>query len=89
MPLAAYPPLPPAPDEHPRVAVMFALKVKPGGAGKAVGVEVRYRQDGKLFKQVFRQQVYACSVPSLTDEMDVFGEFEDEVKGISGWRAKS
>jgi hypothetical protein len=45
---------------------------------------------------IFRQQVYACSVPTLTaahcpgvkDELDVFGEFEDEVRGISGRRAR-
>ena len=94
VPLADFPPLPPATDEHPQAVVMFALGVKPGGAGKAVGVELRYRQGGKLRKQVFRQQVYVCSVPTLKDadcpgvedEMDVFGEFEDEVKGTSGRR---
>jgi hypothetical protein len=76
--------------------VVFALRVKPNGAGKAVGVEVQYREGGKLRKQVFRQQVYVCWVPTLKDadcpgvkdEMDVFGDFEDEVKGISGRRAK-
>lgn len=94
--LSQYPPLPPATDEHSQVTVMFALGVKPGGAGKAVGVEVRYRQGGELRRQVFREQVYVCSVPSIEvgdcpgveDEMDVFGEFEDEVKGISGRRDK-
>ncbi|MGH8992422.1 MAG: hypothetical protein ACRDZ7_13010 [Acidimicrobiia bacterium] len=77
--------------------MMFALKIKPNGAGKAVGVEVHYRQDGKVRKQVFRQQVYVCWVPTLKDancpgvedEMDVFGEFEDEVKGISGRRDRN
>ncbi len=94
VPLPEFPPLPPATDEDPQVAVVFGLGVKPGGAGKAVGVEVRYRQDGKLRKQVFRQQVYVCSVPTSQEdncpgverEQDVFGEFEDEVKGISGRR---
>ncbi len=95
VPLSEFPPLAPAADEDPQVVVMFALGVKPGGAGKAVGVEVRYRQGGRLRKQVFRQQVYVCWVPRLKDadcpgvqnEMDVFGEFEDEVKGISGRRS--
>lgn len=95
VPLSEFPPLEPATDEHPQVTVMFALGVKPGGAGKAVGVEVQYRQGGKLRKQVFRRQVYVCWVPTLKDadcpgvenEMDVFGEFEDEVKGISGRRS--
>jgi hypothetical protein len=97
VPLAEFPPLPPATDEHSQVTVMFALGVKPGGAGKAVGVEVHYREDGKLRKQVFRQQVYVCWVPAFGDgvecpgverEQDVFGEFEDEVKGISDRRTR-
>jgi hypothetical protein len=96
VPLSDFPALAPATGEEPQVTVMFALTVKPGGAGKAVGVEVQYRQGGKLRKQVFRQQVYVCSVPSLQvgdcpgveHEQDVFGEFEDEVKGISGRRTR-
>jgi hypothetical protein len=96
VPLSEFPPLPPAADEDPQVSVIFALGVKPGGAGKAVGVEVQYRQGGKLRKQVFRQQVYVCSVPSIEvgdcpgveHEQDVFGEFEDEVKGIRGRRPR-
>ena len=98
VPLEEFPPVPSAPDEDPQAVVMFALEVKPGGAGKAVGVEVRYRQDGKLRRQVFRQQVYVCWVPTFEGDVkcpgvereeDVFGEFEDEVKGISGRRDKS
>jgi hypothetical protein len=53
----------------------------------AVGVEVRYRQGGKLRRQVFRQQVFVCSVPSLKvdcpghDDPDkVFGDFDDVIK---------
>ncbi len=97
VPLSEFPPLAPAADEHPQVTVVFALGVKPGGSGKAVGVEVHYREGGELRKQVFRQQVYVCWVPSfgdnvecpgVEDEMDVFGEFEDEVKGISGRRTR-
>jgi hypothetical protein len=96
VPLAQFPPLAPATNDDPQAVVMFALAVKPGGAGKAVGVELKYRQGGKLRKQVFRQQVYVCWVPTLRDadcpgvedEMDVFGEFEDEVKGISGRRTR-
>jgi hypothetical protein len=97
VPLSEFPALAPATSEDPQVAVMFALGVKPGGAGKAVGVEVHYRQGGKLRKQVFRQQAYVCWVPAwgddvecpgVEDEMDVFGEFEDEVKGISGRRTR-
>ncbi len=94
VPLSEFPPLAPNAKEE-QVAVIYALGVKPGGAGKAVGVEVHYRQGGKLRKQVFRQQVYVCSVPSLKvgdcpgvkHPNDVFGEFEDEVKGISGRRS--
>lgn len=96
VPLSEFPPLAPAADEDTQAVVMFALGVKPGGAGKAVGVEVRYRQGGKLRKQVFRQQVYVCWVesikvgdcPGATRPMDVFGEFDDEVKGISGRRTR-
>ena len=96
VPLSAFPPLAPNAKEG-QAVVMFALRVKPGGAGKAVGVEVRYRQGGRLRKQVFRQQVYVCWVPSFEGEVncpgvenpnDVFGEFEDEVKGISGRRTE-
>lgn len=96
VPLPEFPPLAPAADEDPQVVVMFALGVKPHGAGKAVGVEVRYRQDGKLRKQVFRQQVYVCWVesikvgecPGATHFTEVFGEFEDEVRGINGPRSR-
>jgi hypothetical protein len=96
VPLSEFPAIAPATNEDPQAAVIFALRVKPNGAGKAVGVEVHYREGGKLRKQVFPQQVYVCWVPSLTeadcpgvkDEMDVFGSFEDEVKGISGRRTR-
>ncbi|MGH9042191.1 MAG: hypothetical protein ACRDZ3_18385 [Acidimicrobiia bacterium] len=92
VPLSEFPPIAPTSSEDPQATVMFALRVRPDGAGKAVGVEVRYRQDGKLRKQVFRQQVYVCWVPTLKDancpgvkdERDVFGDFEDEVEGIGG-----
>lgn len=69
---------------------MFGLRVKPHGAGKAVGIEVTYRQDGKLRKQVFEDQVYVCWVPQLegadcpgvddSSYSNVFGDFEDEVR---------
>jgi hypothetical protein len=65
--------------------------VKPQSAGKAVGIELTYREQGKLRKQVFEDQVYVCWVPALKDAdcpgvddskySDVFGDFEDEVKG--------
>jgi hypothetical protein len=90
VPLADYPPVPPAPDEHEQAKIMFGLRVKPHGAGKAVGIEVTYRQGGKLRKQVFEDQVYVCWVPTKEDGdcpgvddssySDVFGDFEDEVK---------
>jgi hypothetical protein len=92
VPLAEYPPVPPAQDDDPQAAVMFGLRVKPQGAGKAVGIEVTYRQKGKLRKQEFEEQVYVCWVPSLSDgsdcpgpkrPFDFFGDYEDEVKGIS------
>lgn len=89
--LSEFPPLAPNGKDE-QAVVIFALGVKPGGAGKAVGVEVHYRQGGKLQKQVFRQQVHVCWVPSFEGEVncpgpknpnDFFGEFEDEVKGTS------
>lgn len=90
VPLADYPPIPPAPDDHEQAVVMFGLSVKNQGAGKAVGIEVTYRQAGKLRKQVFEDQVYVCWVPQFKDPdcpgvddssySDVFGDFEDEVK---------
>lgn len=91
VPLPEYPPVPPSKDDEAAAKIMFGLKVREGGAGKAVGVEVTYRQKGKLRRQLFREQVYVCSVaslqvddcPGVEDEMDVFGDFEDEVKGIS------
>lgn len=89
-PLRDYPPIPPAGNEDDQAKVMFGLRVKPKGAGKAVGIEIKYRQGGKLRKQVFEDQVYVCWVPSLKDAdcpgvdaskySDVFGDFEDEVK---------
>ena len=91
VPLAKYPPVPPAKGEEDQAKVMFGLRVKPQGAGKAVGIEVTYRQKGRLRKQVFKDQVYVCWVPSSKDTdcpgvdgsrySDVFGDFEDEVKG--------
>lgn len=90
--LRDYPPIPPAVGEDDQAKVMFGLRVKPNGAGKAVGIEIKYRQGGKLRKQVFEDQVYACWVPSLKDAdcpgvddskySDVFGDFEDEVKAV-------
>lgn len=87
-----YPPVPPAPDDQEQAVVMFGLRVKPHGAGKAVGIEVTYRQAGKLRKQVFQDQVYVCWVPAKEDRdcpgvddskySDVFGDFEEEVKEV-------
>lgn len=91
VPLPDYPPIPPAPDGQEQAVVMFGLRVKPQGAGKAVGIEVTYREKGSLRKQVFEDQVYVCWVPQLKDadcpgpenSLDFFGDYEDEVKGIS------
>jgi hypothetical protein len=90
-PLAEYPAIQPARDDQEQAVVMFGLRVAPHAAGKAVGVEVTYRQKGKLRKQVFKQLVYVCWVPSVKDDIcpgvdgsrysDVFGDFDDEVKG--------
>lgn len=89
--LPDYPPIPPAPDGQEQAVVMFGLRVKPQGAGKAVGIEVTYRENGSLRRQVFEDQVYVCWVPQLKDadcpgpenSLDFFGDYEDEVKGIS------
>lgn len=77
---------------------MFGLSVTPQGAGKAVGIEVTYRQGGQLRKQVFEDQVYVCWVPSVKEGdcpgvnsskySDVFGDFEDEVKAGPRNRSK-
>ena len=91
IPLPEYPPVPPGEGDDAQAKVMFGLRVKPQGAGKAVGVEVTYRQEGRLRKQVFAEQVYVCWVPKLEgadcpgpkDTSDFFGDYEDEVKGIS------
>lgn len=91
VPLSDYPPIPPAPKDEEQAVVMFGLRVKHQGAGKAVGIEVTYRQDGNLRKQVFEDQVYVCWVPTKADGdcpgiddsrySDVFGDFDDEVNG--------
>jgi hypothetical protein len=81
-------PLQPAHNDDPQAVVMFGLKVRPGGEGKAVGVAVRYRQRGQLKEQVFRQQVFVCTITSLDqpdcpghpDKNAVFGDFDDEVR---------
>ncbi len=91
VPLPEYPPIPPTPDDEIQAMVMFGLRVKPQGAGKAVGVEVTYQQKGRLRKQAFHEQVYVCWVPRPNEfdcpgpenELDFFGDYEDEVKGIS------
>jgi hypothetical protein len=92
VPLKEYPPIPPAPDDHEQAVVLFGLTVKPQGAGKAVGVELTYRQRGKLRKQVFEDQVYVCWVPSHKEAdcpgvdsgkySDVFGDFKKEVRQV-------
>jgi hypothetical protein len=86
VPLTRFPPLT-ARAKREQVVVLFALGVRPGGEGMAAGVEVHYRQGGKLRRQVFREQVFVCSVPSLKvdcpghhDPNEVFGDFDDEVK---------
>jgi hypothetical protein len=91
--LRDYPPIPPTQDNSDQAKVMFGLRVKPHGAGKAIGIEVTYRQDGKLRKQVFEDQVYVCWVPTKEDGdcpgvdesrySNIFGDFEDEVKGAN------
>jgi hypothetical protein len=88
VPVDKFPLLSPAANEDPQVVVTFGLKVRPGGEGKAVGVAVRYRQGGRLKEQVFRQQVFVCTITSVDehycpghrDENAVFGDFDDEVR---------
>jgi hypothetical protein len=70
-----------------QVVISVGMKVRPGGEGKAVGVAVRYRQGDALKEQVFRQQIFVCSVPELVphcpghpDDAAVFGSFEDELR---------
>jgi hypothetical protein len=92
VPVEQLPPLLPAHGDDPQVVVTLGLKVRPGGEGKAVGVAVRYRQRGRIKEQVFRQQVFVCTITSLdhpdcpghADQNAVFGDFKDEVRGKSG-----
>ncbi len=73
--------------------ISVGVKVRPGGEGKAVGVAVRYRQGEALKEQVFRQQIFVCSVPELVphcpghpDDAAVLGKFEEEVRSGDGGR---
>ncbi len=74
-----------------QVVISVGMKVREGGEGKAVGVAVRYRQGDALKEQVFRQQIFVCSVPELVphcpghpDDAAVFGKFEDELRSGKG-----
>lgn len=84
MPLAEFPPQPPTDEDQ--FAVLFGLKVRPGGGGgAALGVEVIYRQGRKLRRQQFRTIATICSAPTLksdcADEMaEGLGDYDDEVK---------
>jgi hypothetical protein len=77
-----------------QMVISVGMKVRDGGEGKAVGVAVRYRQGDTLKEQVFRQQIFVCSVPELVphcpghpDGAAVFGKFEDELRSGKGGRA--
>ena len=90
--LRDFPPLTPRAKAL-QVVISVGMKVRPGGEGKAVGVAVRYRQGEALKEQVFRQQIFVCSVPELVphcpghpDDAAVFGKFEDEVRSGEGGR---
>lgn len=92
VPIHKYPPLLPSRDGKVQAVILVGLEVSPGKAGKAVGVAVTYRQDGVEKEQIFEENYYVCSVPEFKDNtncpgvgsmFDVFGDFEDEVRGES------
>jgi len=90
--LRDFPPLAPRANAL-QVVISVGVKVRPGREGKAVGVAVRYRQGDALKEQVFRQQIFVCSVlelvphcPGHPDDAAVFDKFEDEVRAGEGGR---
>ncbi|MGH9011441.1 MAG: hypothetical protein ACRDYF_16585 [Acidimicrobiia bacterium] len=88
VPLDEFPPLTPSANND-QVAILFGLTVEPGREGKALGVAVRYRQNGKLKEQLFKVQAFVCAVPALdpkgncpghASDFDVAKDFDEELK---------
>lgn len=84
VPLQDFPIQPPA--EEDQFAVLFGLELKSGAVeGAAVGVELTYRQGGKLRRQEFPAIAYVCrGVPIESDcadgAMGRFDDYDQEVK---------
>lgn len=82
--LSRFPVQPPADDWQ--FAVLFGLKIRPGGtAGAAMGVELTYRQGDELRRQAFRAAAYICEAQTLdsdcADRPDaIFGDYDQEVR---------
>jgi hypothetical protein len=86
--LQNFPPL--AADAHEdQVTIVFGLTVEPGREGKALGVVVRYRQNGKVKEQLFKEQAFVCAVPVVEPnvscpgharDFDVAKNFDEELK---------
>src|SRR5581483_2729564 len=88
VPLDQVPPLAPEAKDD-QVTLLFGLTVEPGREGKALGVVVKYRQNGKLKEQLFKQQAFVCAVPVLdpkancpghASDFDMAKDFDDELK---------
>lgn len=88
VPLDQFPPLTPnATDDQ--VTIVFGLTVEPAREGKALGVVVRYRQNGTLKEQLFKQQAFVCAVPVIdasttcpghASDFDVARDFDEELR---------
>lgn|GEM_PF-4851071 len=74
--LDRFAPLAPHDTLH-RVTIVFGLTVEPGREGKALGVVVRYRQNGRSREQLFKQQAFVCAVPVLDPNANCPGHATD------------
>lgn len=72
-----------------QVTIVFGLTAEPNREGKALGVVVRYRQDGKEKEQLFKEQAFVCAVPVVDpqancpghdSDFDVAKDFDEELK---------
>jgi hypothetical protein len=88
VPLEQSPPLEPNAKSD-QVTIVFGLTVEAGREGKALGVVVRYRQNGKLKEQLFKEQAFVCAVqvldpratcPGHASNFDVAKDFDEELE---------
>ena len=88
VPLEQFPPLEPNAKSD-QVTIVFGLTVEAGREGKALGVVVRYRQNGKVKEQLFKEQAFVCAVqvldprancPGHASDFDVAKDFDEELE---------